>query len=48
MPWSPTQAFPHPLANIQSTDAEHNVTNFLSYALVEMLTWQGSVPTPKL
>lgn len=41
MPWSPTQAFPHPLANIQSTNAEGNLTNFMSYALVDMMTWQG-------
>ncbi|MCJ1314633.1 hypothetical protein MMC25_008315 [Agyrium rufum] len=41
MPWSPTQAFPHPLANIQSTNADVSMTNFLSYALVEMMTWQG-------
>ncbi|KEQ68506.1 UDP-Glycosyltransferase/glycogen phosphorylase, partial [Aureobasidium namibiae CBS 147.97] len=41
MPYSPTQAFPHPLANIQSTNADANLTNFISYTLVEMLTWQG-------
>ncbi|PWW80207.1 Glycosyltransferase Family 1 protein [Tuber magnatum] len=41
MPWSPTTAFPHPLANIQSSNAEGAVTNFLSYILVEMMTWQG-------
>lgn len=41
MPWSPTQAFPHPLANIQSSNADANMSNFVSYALVEMMTWQG-------
>ncbi|KAI9806495.1 MAG: hypothetical protein M1833_003682 [Piccolia ochrophora] len=41
MPWSPTQAFPHPLANIQSSNADSNISNFISYALVEMMTWQG-------
>ncbi|KAH0559844.1 hypothetical protein GP486_003641 [Trichoglossum hirsutum] len=41
MPWSPTQAFPHPLAHIQSSNAEANLTNFITYALVEMMTWQG-------
>ncbi|KAL8722150.1 MAG: hypothetical protein Q9225_001294 [Loekoesia sp. 1 TL-2023] len=41
MPWSPTQAFPHPLANIQSSNADQSITNFISYALVEMMTWQG-------
>lgn len=41
MPWSPTQSFPHPLANIQSSNADVNMTNFISYCLVEMMTWQG-------
>lgn len=41
MPWSPTQAFPHPLANITSTNADTSLTNYLTYALVDMLTWQG-------
>jgi UDP:flavonoid glycosyltransferase YjiC (YdhE family) len=41
MPWSPTQSFPHPLANIMSSNADSGVTNFISYALVDMLTWQG-------
>ncbi|SLM37934.1 glycosyltransferase family 1 protein [Lasallia pustulata] len=41
MPWSPTQAFPHPLANIQSSNADTSMTNFVSYALVELMTWQG-------
>lgn len=41
MPWSPTQAFPHPLANIQSSNADPKMTNFITYALVEMMTWQG-------
>ncbi|PCG89322.1 UDP-glucuronosyl/UDP-glucosyltransferase [Penicillium occitanis (nom. inval.)] len=41
MPWSPTRAFPHPLANIERTDADPMTTNYLSYGLVELLTWQG-------
>lgn len=41
MPWSPTQAFPHPLANIQSTNCDPSITNFLTYALIDMMTWQG-------
>jgi UDP:flavonoid glycosyltransferase YjiC (YdhE family) len=41
MPWSPTQAFPHPLANITSSNADARVTNMISYSLVEMMTWQG-------
>jgi sterol 3beta-glucosyltransferase len=40
MPWSPTSAFPHPLARIPS--GEHRpVRNFLSYALADSLTWSG-------
>ncbi|WPH03180.1 Hypothetical protein R9X50_00605600 [Acrodontium crateriforme] len=41
MPYSPTQAFPHPLANIQSSNADPKLTNYMSYALIDMLTWQG-------
>jgi UDP:flavonoid glycosyltransferase YjiC (YdhE family) len=41
MPWSPTQSFPHPLANIISSNTDPTVTNFVTYALVDMLTWQG-------
>lgn len=41
MPWSPTRAFPHPLADIKSSNADEVLTQYLSYALVEMMTWQG-------
>ncbi|TEA14433.1 Sterol 3-beta-glucosyltransferase UGT80B1 [Colletotrichum sidae] len=41
MPWTPTRAFPHPLANIQSSNTDTVMTNYVSYALVEMMTWQG-------
>lgn len=41
MPWSPTKDFPHPLANIVSSNAEPSTTNRLSYIMVDMLTWQG-------
>lgn len=41
MPYSPTQAFPHPLANIQSSNADPQLTNYISYAMIEILTWQG-------
>ena len=41
MPYSPTQAFPHPLANIQSSNADASVTNLMTYGMVDMLTWQG-------
>jgi UDP:flavonoid glycosyltransferase YjiC (YdhE family) len=41
MPYSPTQAFPHPLANIQSSTADPQLTNYISYAMIEVLSWQG-------
>ncbi|KAF3762246.1 family 1 glycosyltransferase, partial [Cryphonectria parasitica EP155] len=41
MPWTATKAFPHPLANIESSNAEVVMTNCVSYAMVEMMTWQG-------
>lgn len=41
MPWSPTRSFPHPLANIESSNTDVVLTNYISYALVEMMTWQG-------
>ena len=41
MPWSPTHVFPHPLANIKSTDTDPSLSNLISYSLVEGLTWQG-------
>ncbi|KAF2833730.1 UDP-Glycosyltransferase/glycogen phosphorylase [Ophiobolus disseminans] len=40
MPYSPTQAFPHPLANVQS-NADPQLTNYISYAMIELLAWQG-------
>ena len=36
-PYSPTQQFPHPLANIKKTNIDTNYTNFMSYPLVEMM-----------
>ena len=42
MPWSSTRAFPHPLANLKiSSKTDANVANYLSYGVVELLTWQG-------
>jgi hypothetical protein len=40
-PYSPTVQFPHPLANIKPGNVDANYTNFMSYPLVEMMTWQG-------
>lgn len=36
-PYSPTQQFPHPLANIKKSNVDTNYTNFISYPLVEMM-----------
>ena len=36
-PYSPTQSFPHPLANIKNSNIDTNYTNFMSYPLVEMM-----------
>ena len=40
-PYTPTQQFPHPLANIKSGNVDTNYVNFMSYPLVEMMIWQG-------
>ena len=40
-PYTPTQAFPHPLASIKRSNVDPGYTNFLSYPLVEMMVWQG-------
>ncbi|KAK3666123.1 hypothetical protein LTR22_003129 [Elasticomyces elasticus] len=42
-PYTPTQSFPHPLATIvkQKSNVDANYVNFMSYGLVEMMTWQG-------
>ena len=40
-PYSATQSFPHPLANIKKTNVDPGYANFMSYPLVEMMTWQG-------
>ena len=41
MPWSPTQQFPHPLAIIHQQDCKPTVANFVSYAIVDMMVWEG-------
>jgi len=40
MPWSPTTAFPHPLARIPPGDHQP-VRNFLSYGVADLLAWGG-------
>lgn len=46
MPWTSTDAFPHPLVNVKFgrvDAAEQTKVNYLSYGVVEVLTWQGCV-----
>lgn len=41
-PYTPTQAFPHPLARVMSKKGvEEGYANWISYPLVEMMVWQG-------
>ncbi|KAB5513057.1 glycosyltransferase family 28 domain-containing protein [Coniochaeta sp. 2T2.1] len=40
-PYTPTEAFPHPLAGIKKSNVDPGYTNFISYPLVEMMVWQG-------
>lgn len=39
MPWSSTRAFPHPLANMGYKTADPGYDNYLSYHIVEWMTW---------
>ena len=41
MPWSGTKSFPHPLANISSDGGNQSLKNYVSYDVVNWLTWQG-------
>ncbi|KAJ5170112.1 uncharacterized protein N7500_002895 [Penicillium coprophilum] len=41
MPWSPTTAFPHPLANLKNVPADQEWLNRVSYSVVDWLSWQG-------
>jgi hypothetical protein len=41
MPWTPTRAFPHPLANISNKSTDPKLANYISYGMVQLLTWNG-------
>ncbi|EHA54186.1 glycosyltransferase family 28 domain-containing protein [Pyricularia oryzae 70-15] len=41
MPWCATRAFPHPLANIKQKGIEPANANWLTYGVVDLMTWQG-------
>ena len=44
MPWTPTRAFPHPLANINNKNTDPKLANYVSYGMVQLLTWNGYAP----
>ncbi|KAF1915267.1 hypothetical protein BDU57DRAFT_518153 [Ampelomyces quisqualis] len=41
MPWSPTKSFHHPLAAMEYGDVDKSTANYLSFAIMELMTWQG-------
>lgn len=41
MAWSPTAQWTHPLVNIKQSNASPQLTNYLSFGLAELMTWQG-------
>ncbi|KAJ9662528.1 hypothetical protein H2201_006016 [Coniosporium apollinis] len=41
MPWSSTRAFPHPLANLKYSNTDPKLANYISYGIVDFMTWQG-------
>jgi sterol 3beta-glucosyltransferase len=43
MPWTATRAFPHPLANVKAQGIGDSNANYLSYGIVDLMTWQGYV-----
>lgn len=40
-PYTPTTAFPHPLANVKASNVDREYTNYMSYPLVDLMQWQG-------
>ena len=41
MPWTGTRSFSHPLANMKNATTDPNMANYLSFVIVEWMTWQG-------
>ena len=37
MPWSPSTEFSHPLVNVQKTNAEKGLTNYLTFSFADMM-----------
>lgn len=40
-PYTPTSSFPHPLANVKASNVDREYLNYMSYPLVDLMTWQG-------
>lgn len=41
MPWTSTRAFPHPLSNLKYSGPDAKLANWVSYNVVDWLSWQG-------
>lgn len=41
MPWTGTTAFAHPLANVKGSGSDPKLANYMTYFVVEWITWQG-------
>lgn len=41
MPWNPTRAFPHPMANLDNNKGESNL-NYRSFQVIDHLMWAGT------
>ncbi|KAJ6028447.1 hypothetical protein N7540_004023 [Penicillium herquei] len=41
MPWSSTRSFPHPLSSLKADPQNNGLDSWVSYGVVEWLTWQG-------
>ena len=41
MPWTSTRAFPQPLANLKYSSTDPKIANYISYGIVDFMTWQG-------
>lgn len=50
MPWTSTREFCHPLANLRAngSDMAASAANYVSYSLVEWMTWQGYVSDDRI
>ena len=41
MPWTSTRSFPQPLANWKNSSTDYKIANYISYGIVDFMTWQG-------